>query len=81
MQDTLPEVIDVAKEPQSIRDLYGLDDEATSGFLAGSVSPPAEWQKLGFDLSKWALAVGTPEICRRNLPTSALPLTGRLLAC
>ncbi|MEC7385474.1 MAG: DUF1501 domain-containing protein, partial [Planctomycetota bacterium] len=32
MQDTLPEVIDVAKEPESIRDLYGLDDEATSAF-------------------------------------------------
>ena len=32
MQDTLPEVIDVAKEPEkSIRDLYGKDDEATSG--------------------------------------------------
>ena len=28
----LPKVIDVAKEPESIRDLYGLDDEATSTF-------------------------------------------------
>ena len=32
MQDTLPRVLDIANIDQRTRDLYGLDEEATSGF-------------------------------------------------
>ena len=81
MQDTLPEVIDVAKEPESIRDLYGLDDEATSA-SADSALPHDEWRRPGSDSSRLASAAGTPTgIFVKNSPASALPSIDRSLAC
>ena len=79
MQDTLPEVIDVAKEPESIRDLYGLDDEAAFGrqCLAARRMAEAGVRFIEVGFGGW----DTHRNLVKNSPASALPSIDRSLAC